>query len=273
MIRNVDIKDISNGVLYGLEDMVRLGCGDCEGCSFCCENMGDTIILDPLDVWRLGKACQKDFEGMLGERVELGFVDGAILPHMALTGEGGACTFLNAEGRCGIHPYRPGFCRIFPLGRYYHDGTFSYILQEGECKKGGRVKVKIRKWVDTPLVVRYDRYIRDWHFFIRELGEVMQAVTKETASDLSLYVLKLFYGKSYGAESYEDFYADFDVRLAEAKEVLLDVKGEGPGEVHQEEVMEEKKEGENPEEAIEEKKEGENQEGAMEEKQKGDGET
>ena len=192
--------------------------------------MGDTIILDPLDVWRLGKACQMDFEGMLGERIELGFVDGAILPHLRLTEEGEGCTFLNSEGRCGIHPYRPGFCRIFPLGRYYHDGTFSYILQEGECKKGGRVKIKVRKWVDTPNVVRYDRYICDWHFFIRELGEVMQAVTKETASDLSLYILKLFYGKNYPVDSYEDFYAEFDSRLSEAKEVLLDVKGEGPEE-------------------------------------------
>ena len=26
-----------------------------------------------------------------------------------------SCTFLDENGRCSIHPFRPGICRLFPL--------------------------------------------------------------------------------------------------------------------------------------------------------------
>ena len=55
MKRNVDLKEISDGRLYSSGDMVRADCRDCEGCSECCRGMGSSIILDPMDVWRLQK--------------------------------------------------------------------------------------------------------------------------------------------------------------------------------------------------------------------------
>ena len=53
MERQVDLKDISDGRLYGREDLVRAGCGDCRGCSACCQGMGASLKLDPLDVDRI----------------------------------------------------------------------------------------------------------------------------------------------------------------------------------------------------------------------------
>ena len=52
---NKNLEEISDGKIYGLHDMVRAACNDCEGCHFCCEDMGDSIILDPLDVYLLQK--------------------------------------------------------------------------------------------------------------------------------------------------------------------------------------------------------------------------
>ena len=48
-----DLNDISDGKIYKENDMVRVAANDCAGCHACCEGMGDTIILDPLDVHRL----------------------------------------------------------------------------------------------------------------------------------------------------------------------------------------------------------------------------
>lgn len=53
MKRYVSLEDISDGHLYTSEDLVKAGCGDCKGCSDCCKSMADTIILDPLDAFRL----------------------------------------------------------------------------------------------------------------------------------------------------------------------------------------------------------------------------
>ena len=52
---NKNLEEISDGKVYGLHDMVRAACNDCEGCHSCCEDMGDSIILDPLDVYLLQK--------------------------------------------------------------------------------------------------------------------------------------------------------------------------------------------------------------------------
>lgn len=53
MKRNVILEEISDGNLYEANDMVKADCQDCKGCSDCCQGMGDTVILDPLDVHRL----------------------------------------------------------------------------------------------------------------------------------------------------------------------------------------------------------------------------
>ena len=53
MKRNIDIKEISDGKLYGPNDMVKADCRGCEGCSACCHGMGTSIVLTPLDIYRL----------------------------------------------------------------------------------------------------------------------------------------------------------------------------------------------------------------------------
>lgn len=136
MERNVEIDKISDGKRYGANDLVKVGCDDCRGCSACCNGMGDSIVLDPMDVYRLEKKLGKTMEEiLLAGNVALRVVDGVILPHLKMTEQSDQCSFLNEEGRCSIHDARPGFCRMFPLGRLYEDGTFSYFLQVNECPK------------------------------------------------------------------------------------------------------------------------------------------
>ena len=127
MEREIDMKEVSDGRLYGLRDMVKADCGGCAGCSQCCESMGSTIILDPYDVWRLTAGLQVSFEALLQDKLELNLVEGIILPNMKTSGENERCGFLNGEGRCSIHALRPGFCRIFPLGRFYENHSFQYL--------------------------------------------------------------------------------------------------------------------------------------------------
>ena len=151
MLRNCSLEEISDGRLYDQTDMVKAYCNECKGCHACCEGMGNSIILDPLDVSRLTKETGKSFEALLADTIELNVVDGLILPNIKMVN--GACTFLNAEGRCGIHAARPGFCRLFPLGRYYEDGGFKYFLQIHECDRAGKVKVKVSKWIDCRITI------------------------------------------------------------------------------------------------------------------------
>ena len=118
MRREVTLEEISDGRLYDANDMVKADCQDCKGCSDCCTGMGDSVLLDPYDVCRLSGGLGKSPEELLRSVLELGIFDGNILPHLAMRGTEEKCVFLNQEGRCSIHEIRPGFCRLFPLGRY-----------------------------------------------------------------------------------------------------------------------------------------------------------
>ena len=182
MKRNIDLSQVSDGKLYSINDMAKLGCQDCAGCSACCKGMGNSIILDPFDVFRISKKTGMGFESLLQTHIELNVVDGIILPNLKLTGLNEACTFLNSEGRCSIHDARPGICRLFPLGRYYEDGDYKYFLQIHECEKKNRTKVKIEKWVDTPNYSGYKAYILEWHYFLNGVEELIAQTQDENFS-------------------------------------------------------------------------------------------
>ena len=135
---------IPGSVKHMQEDMVPVGCADCEGCSECCRSTADTIILDPQDMYLLSKGTGKVFTDMIEREIEIRLVDGLILPNLMEEHEGEEehCLFLTDRGRCSIHAFRPGLCRLYPMGRYYTEGGFRYILQKNECT--GRVKTDVR---------------------------------------------------------------------------------------------------------------------------------
>lgn len=218
MERYLDMDAVSDGKRYGLNDMVKAGCNDCKGCSACCRGMGNSIVLDPLDVYRLETGLGMDFSGLLSGAAELGVEDGVILPHLKMAGEKESCVFLNKEGRCSIHAHRPGFCRIFPLGRIYEEDGFRYFLQVRECPMENKTKVKVKKWIDTPDIKRNEQFILQWHDYIKALRvRLKRPGQEETAKNRNLEMLNTFFVRPYRADG--DFYREFEERL---NEVLKD---------------------------------------------------
>lgn len=219
MKREVSLEEISDGKLYTANDMVKTDCGDCTGCSACCHGMGESIVLDPLDVYRLTVGLQMSFDALLEQYVELNMVDGVILPNLKMSGTGEACGFLNEEGRCSIHPHRPGICRLFPLGRYYENGDFRYFLQKYECKKENRTKVKVQKWIDTPNVKRYELFVKEWHNFLLKMQERTADIDEQSAKQVLLFLLQTFYRKPYDPS--KEFYPQYEERMEQVKQVFL----------------------------------------------------
>ena len=217
MKREIDLKDISDGKLYGLNDLVKADCNDCTGCSACCQGMGNSIILDPLDIYRLTTNLNCTFDALLADKIELNMVDGIILPNLKMSGREEKCAFLNEEGRCSIHPFRPGICRIFPLGRFYENKSFQYFIQVNECPKPNKTKIKVRKWIDTENVLKNQRFIKDWHYLLNDVEETIKnSKEEETIKKLNLYVLHNFYMNPYDKEI--DFYLQFEERYKAAKD-------------------------------------------------------
>lgn len=197
-------------ILFDSKDMVRAGCNDCEGCFECCHGMGQSIVLDPYDVYMLEKNLACSFEALLKEKVELQVQDGLILPNLKMQEDSEQCGFLNEEGRCSIHSFRPGLCRLFPLGRNYQNGELKYFLLEDACQKQNHTKIKIKKWLEIPDLKRYEKFLKDWHDFRKYLQEeLMKMQSDEMMKAWNMKVLHLFYLMPY----HEDFYGEFALRL------------------------------------------------------------
>lgn len=212
--------------LYSSSDMVRVGCHDCVGCSACCRNMGQSILLDPYDVYLLTGNLGQTFEQLLGGAIELHMEQGLILPNLRMIPENLSCSFLNEEGRCSIHEFRPGICRLFPLGRNYEPDRLQYFLLADACPAKNKSKMKIDKWIGHADVRQYEKYLVIWHNLTKKLrGELeanlKNADTEEALAEQEAYnkkitmaFLQLFYMKPY---TQENFYTEFyeRVQLAE----------------------------------------------------------
>lgn len=225
MRRNVSLDEISDGRLYGRNDMVKADCHGCKGCHKCCTGMGNSVLLDPYDVYRLQRGLGKGLAQLLAEgMVELNVADGVILPNVKMTGKDERCAFLNGEGRCGIHENRPGICRLFPLGRYYEDGDFRYFIQTGECQESNRSKVKVSKWIDIPDQSRNHDFICKWHSLVNDLEEAVSGVQDlDKAKRWNMLMLQTFYMEPYNRE--EDFYGQFSERLERYGEAVAGFSG------------------------------------------------
>lgn len=224
MKREINMDEISDGKLYTANDLVKADCNDCKGCSACCRGMGHSIVLDPLDIHRLTSGLGVTFEQLLADKIELNVVDGIILPNLKMSGKEEKCAFLNEEGRCSIHLIRPGICRLFPLGRFYENHSFKYFLQVHECKKENKTKVKVKKWVDTPELKTYEKYISDWHYFLLDVQEKLSSIgNDELVKKIDMFILQYFFLQPYKVG--EDFYSQFDTRFAEADKYIQTALG------------------------------------------------
>lgn len=216
---NKDLLEISDGKLYGNNDMAKVSCHDCAGCSSCCQDMGESIWLDPYDVYQLIQNLGKTMEELLAKEVELHVEDGLILPNLKMIGEGvPQCAFLNEEGRCSIHGFRPGYCRLFPLGRNYEDDKLSYFVLKDACPALNKSKVKINKWLGVPNLKFYEKFLVEWHGFTKKLREMYGEHMEEDAviKAVNMKCLQLFYLTPYG----DDFYIEFEERMKTMKEFL-----------------------------------------------------
>ena len=212
--------------LYSSSDMVRVGCHDCVGCSACCRNMGQSILLDPYDVYLLTGNLGQTFEQLLGGAIELHMEQGLILPNLRMIPENLSCSFLNEEGRCSIHEFRPGICRLFPLGRNYEPDRLQYFLLADACPAKNKSKMKIDKWIGHADVRQYEKYLVIWPNLTKKLRGELEANLKNADNEealaeqeaynkkITMAFLQLFYMKPY---TQENFYTEFyeRVQLAE----------------------------------------------------------
>lgn len=203
--------------------MVKVGCHDCKGCSACCQDMGQSIWLDPYDIYQMCNGLQRTFEDLLNKEVELHVEDGLILPNIRMQVDMSdgieKCGFLDASGRCSIHAYRPGFCRLFPLGRDYSEEDLRYFLLEDACPMAGKTKMKINKWLNVPGIKEYELFLKKWHRLTKGLRQLYldNSDNEGIIKTINMQFLQIFYMTPY---DFDDFFLQFEARLSTMKSYM-----------------------------------------------------
>ena len=197
-------------------DMAKISCPTCRGCGACCRDMGDSIRLDPYDVYLLTRNLGLAFSDLLDRSIALHAEGGLVLPHLLMKEEEKGepcCSFLDREGRCSVHAFRPGLCRLFPLGRDYDGTGFSYFVVENACPVPGKSKVRISSWLGYGDLASYEVFTARWHYFVKEMQEMLGAFQgSEEARRLALYILQKFYAQPWDPD--RGFFDEFEERLS-----------------------------------------------------------
>ena len=160
---------------------------------------------------------------MIEKEIEIRLVDGLILPNLMEhhEGEEDHCPFLSAAGRCTIHPYRPGFCRLYPMGRYYTEDGFRYILQKEECTGREKAPVLLRDWLGIEDLDDYEDYVRDWHSFRKNAEHAVSYLTERSRDSVTRYILQVFFVHPYLTDI--DFYTQYDARMETCRNALRQI--------------------------------------------------
>lgn len=245
-----EIRLHSDGRHYSLEDKVNVGCHDCSGCTDCCRTTGDSIILNPRDLYYLTIGLGKKFEDMIEREIEIRLVDGLILPNIMEADEEHpeqpeGCRFLTAEGRCGIHSFRPDLCRLFPVARVYENDRESgtddkecgkggnkrgskrashyYLVQTDQCSKPyeDHYPVRLQEWIGIPDREKqaYTRFVQEWHDFCRQAGPRTFLMPEQKANQVRNYILHVFFVRPWNKQ--QNFYPQFYSRLEQVNSVLI----------------------------------------------------
>lgn len=211
------LNEISDGKLYEIDDIVKADTCGCDGCSDCCRDVGDLVVLTPFDIYEITSYLGVKFDDLLGDKIQLRENNKILLPYLKMQEKNKYCSFLNKEGRCMIHSKRPNICRMFPLGRVYKNDDFKYFLQIGNCPKDNLKDIKVKNWIGIENYSENKKFILEWHKFIKALTFRLKFVIDENEiNEVNQIILDNFYRIKIEG----NFYGEFMKCLPELKNKL-----------------------------------------------------
>ena len=180
--------------------------------------MGNSIILDPYDIYQLWENMGLTFEELLAGPVELHVEDGLIIPNIRMIDETGSCGFLDSNGSCGIHDFRPGLCRLFPLARGFEKDKLGYFCLQDKVCPANKSKIRIDKWLGIKDLKKYEEFQLQWHDLKKQVqASVVEALSEQQlkgseqnaskAQAILTQFIQYFYVKPYEGDFYEEVYS------------------------------------------------------------------
>lgn len=196
----------------------------CQLCGGCCRNVEDSIMLEPMDVYRLARYLREQGEPVAGTEDILAeyahpswLVSNFPIFLLNTVGPFNVCTFLK-EGRCAVYEARPRVCRLYPFtvapGEKGRD--FRYILCREKPHHFSEGQVAVKEW----LAQNFSREARDAlkadFDAIAVIGQNIRAIGPAEFQNM---LMRFLYYRYYNYDLDKPFLPQFRSNLEKLKEL------------------------------------------------------
>lgn len=155
----------------------------CSSCGACCKNVRDSIVLEPLDAFRIvWEYIKNGFTGtgddILNQICDLKELSRGFDVFVLKTiNDSGVCGMLK-DNRCTIYPARPRTCRLYPFTvDPSADGSMKWYLCTEQSHHFGKSSVTAREWQRRNLSGEDEEYLREECRVLPELGRLMRNIS------------------------------------------------------------------------------------------------
>ena len=156
----------------------------CSFCGTCCKNVRDSIVLEPLDAFRIVREYIKNGFSGIGDDILDQICDLKELSRgfdvfvLKTVNDSGVCCMLG-DNRCSIYPARPRACRLYPFtADPSADGSIKWYLCTEQAHHFGKGSVTAREWQRRNLSAEDQEYLREECRVLPELGRLMRNISE-----------------------------------------------------------------------------------------------
>lgn len=155
----------------------------CSACGACCKNVRDSIVLEPLDAFRivrekLKNGCTASADDILWEMADLKELSRGFNVFVLKTvNDSGVCNLLK-NNRCTMYSVRPRTCRLYPFTAEPNpvERRIKWYLCTEQAHHFGSGTVTAREWQRKNVSHEDEEYLYEECRVLPELGEILRMV-------------------------------------------------------------------------------------------------
>lgn len=196
----------------------------CQMCGGCCRYLKDSIMLEPMDAYRLARCLRERGEPVEGtEDVLAEYAHPAWLtdrfPMFLLNTAGSmeVCVFLK-NGRCSVYDARPRVCRMYPfsVGPGSRGRDFRYILCTEKLHHFTDGMVRVKDWLSHNFSREAKAVLKADYEALPSIGQNIRAIGEEPFQRL---MFQFMFYRYYNYELDKPFQPQFLSNLEKLKEL------------------------------------------------------
>ena len=172
----------------------------CSACGACCKNVRDSIVLEPLDAFRivrnkLRNRCTDSADDILWNMADLKELSRGFKVFVLKTvNDSGVCNLLE-NNRCTIYSVRPRTCRLYPFTAEPcpEEHRIKWHLCMEQAHHFGTGIVTAREWQRKNVSSEDEEFLYEECRVLPELGEILRKVPEDNLQQAEQFVVVYHY--------------------------------------------------------------------------------